>query len=189
MGKRSSAVMVRTILRAGALFALSALFVVFFCVDRAEAIAAFSREHKTECTTCHTIFPQLNEFGQAFEKNAFVWPGAAQKVKKVTQTEEERKTSEYINLSGIPAILPLSAILRTNWVFNNEDGVEDEFDQKNISAQLLAAGTFGGDMVGFWFNQTLGSYSTGPTPPGFWFAVRDPLGIPAHIRAGKFSPD
>jgi len=191
MGKRSRAVMVRGFLRAGAFFAVSTLFAVLFCVDRAEAIAAFSRNYKTECTTCHTIFPQLNEFGQAFEKNAFVWPHAVPLSKKVkaVQTEEERKSAEFISLSGIPSILPLSVNLRTSWVFNNEEGVEDEFDQKNLSAQLLAAGAFGGDMVGFWFNQSLGSYTGGPTAPGFWFAIRDPLGVPAHIRAGKFSPD
>ena len=155
MGKRSSAVMVRRFLGAGAFFAVTTLFLVFFCVDRAEAIAAFSREYKTECTTCHTIFPQLNEFGQAFEKNAFVWPGAVPLSKKVkaAQTEEERKSAEFINLSGIPSMLPLSVNLRASWVFNNEDGVEDEFDQKNLSAQILAAGAFGGDMVGFWFNR------------------------------------
>ena len=37
------------------------------------AIPAFSREHNTECTTCHTLFPELNEYGQAFLKNGFVW--------------------------------------------------------------------------------------------------------------------
>ena len=39
----------------------------------ASAIPAFSREHNTECTTCHTIYPELNEYGDAFLKNGFVW--------------------------------------------------------------------------------------------------------------------
>ena len=142
--------------------ALLGLILTVLFAGRAEAIPAYSREHKTECTTCHTIFPQLNEFGQAFEKNAFVWPGAAHRVKKVTQTEEERKSAEFINLSGLPAIVPLAVNLRASWVFNNEDGVEDEFDQKNYSVQLLAAGAFGGDRIGFWFNESLGSQTAGP---------------------------
>ncbi len=37
------------------------------------AIPAFSREHNTECATCHTIFPELNEYGDVFMKNGFVW--------------------------------------------------------------------------------------------------------------------
>lgn len=39
----------------------------------AQAIPAFSREHNTECATCHTIFPELNEYGDVFMKNGFVW--------------------------------------------------------------------------------------------------------------------
>ncbi len=42
-------------------------------VDRAEAIPAFTREYSAECTTCHTIYPELNEYGEAFYKNGFVW--------------------------------------------------------------------------------------------------------------------
>lgn len=181
----------RIILGAGLFFAAVTFFLAFVRVDRAEAIAAFSRTYKTECTTCHTVFPQLNEFGQAFEKNAFVWPSEVPRSNKakVDQTEEERKSAEFVYLSGLPAIVPLSANLRTSYTYDNEEGVEDEFNQKTISAQLLAAGVFGGDMLGFWFQQTLGSYSGGPSSPGFWFALRDPLGIPAHVRFGKFSPD
>jgi hypothetical protein len=36
------------------------------------AIPAFSRAHKVECTTCHTIAPELNEYGEAFLKNSYV---------------------------------------------------------------------------------------------------------------------
>ena len=190
MGKRLSAVLVRKFLMAGAFFAISTLFLTVFCVDRAEAIAAFSRELKTECTTCHTIFPQLNEFGQAFEKNGFVWPGGVEKSKKikVTQTEDERKSAEYIKLSGIPAMLPLSVSLGASYLY--DDTKEDNFDQKFFSAQLMAAGVVGGDRLGFWFNESLGSQSGGPTGPSqVWFVARDPLGVPVHLKFGRLSPD
>lgn len=190
MGKGSRGSMVRMLLGIGAFCAVATLFLTFFCVDRAQAIAAFSREIKTECTTCHTIFPQLNEFGQAFEKNGFVWPGGVAKSKKVkvTQTEEERKSAEFINLSGIPVVLPLSVNLGASYLY--DETKEDDFDQKFFSAQILAAGVFGGDRFGFWFNESLGSQSGGPTGPSqAWFVARHPLGIPVHLKAGKFSPD
>ncbi|MEI6825141.1 MAG: hypothetical protein WCK54_06095 [Desulfuromonadales bacterium] len=41
------------------------------------AIPAFSRAHKVECTTCHTIAPELNEYGEAFLKNSYVYVGKA----------------------------------------------------------------------------------------------------------------
>ena len=47
----------------------------FAWVGKSFAIPAFSRQHKTECTTCHTIYPELNEYGEAFRKNGYVWIG------------------------------------------------------------------------------------------------------------------
>ena len=196
MNARSGATVVRMFRGAGAFLAVSTLVVILavFCASRAEAIPAFSRAIKTECTTCHTIFPQLNEFGQAFEKNGFVWPGAVplSKKVKVTQTEEERKSAEFIKLSGLPSVLPLSATLSASYLYN--DKVEDEFDQKRYSAEIFGAGAFAGDLIGFWFNESLGNQDTTATnslsgPSQVYFVVRDPWGIPVHLKAGRFSPD
>ena len=41
---------------------------------RAKAIPAFSRKYQTSCATCHSNFPELNDFGQAFKKNGFKFP-------------------------------------------------------------------------------------------------------------------
>jgi len=38
------------------------------------AIPAFSRKYQTSCTTCHSNFPELNDFGEAFKKNGFKFP-------------------------------------------------------------------------------------------------------------------
>ena len=46
-------------------------------VGAAFAIPAFSRAHKVECTTCHTMAPELNEYGEAFLKNSYVYVGKA----------------------------------------------------------------------------------------------------------------
>lgn len=43
------------------------------------AVPAFSRAHKVECTTCHTIYPELNEYGEAFLKNSYVYVGKGAK--------------------------------------------------------------------------------------------------------------
>jgi hypothetical protein len=56
---------------------LAAAWVGWFCylsVPRAEAIPAFSRKYQTSCSTCHTNFPELNDFGAAFKKNGFKFP-------------------------------------------------------------------------------------------------------------------
>jgi len=52
--------------------------------DNAQAVPAFSRAHKVECTTCHTIYPELNEYGEAFLKNSYVYVGKTAKSAKKT---------------------------------------------------------------------------------------------------------
>lgn len=51
-------------------------------VSKSYAVPAFSRAHKVECTTCHTIAPELNEYGDAFLKNSYVYIGKSHKIEK-----------------------------------------------------------------------------------------------------------
>jgi hypothetical protein len=53
-----------------------------FFIGSAHAVPAFSRAHKVECTTCHTIYPELNEYGDAFLKNSYVYVGKGNKAAK-----------------------------------------------------------------------------------------------------------
>lgn len=54
------------------LLLLFAVTIMLANVHTADAIPAFSRQHKTECSTCHTLYPELNEYGEAFQKNSYV---------------------------------------------------------------------------------------------------------------------
>jgi len=42
----------------------------------AAAIPAFARKYQTSCETCHTVFPRLNSFGEAFRRDGFRFPEA-----------------------------------------------------------------------------------------------------------------
>jgi hypothetical protein len=42
----------------------------------AHAIPAFARKYGTSCQTCHTIYPKLTPFGEAFRRNGFKFPGS-----------------------------------------------------------------------------------------------------------------
>lgn len=61
---------------------LAAFLIQFLAADRGYAIPAFTRAYKVECTTCHTIYPELNEYGEAFLKNSYVYFGKAKKGEK-----------------------------------------------------------------------------------------------------------
>ncbi len=41
----------------------------------AHGLPAFARKYGTSCLTCHTIYPKLNPFGEAFRRNGFRFPG------------------------------------------------------------------------------------------------------------------
>jgi len=52
---------------------------LFFClflgwVSRTSAIPYWSRKYETSCTTCHSNYPELNDFGIAFKKAGFKFP-------------------------------------------------------------------------------------------------------------------
>ena len=57
------------------LVGLLAALVLFFVVTPAHAIPAFARRYGTSCLTCHTVYPKLNPFGEAFRRNGFKFPG------------------------------------------------------------------------------------------------------------------
>ena len=56
---------------------LSLVVLTILLPSQSHAIPAFSRANKVECTTCHTIAPELNEYGDAFLKNSYVYVGKA----------------------------------------------------------------------------------------------------------------
>jgi len=78
-------------------FLMSAI--ILCCFSNAYAIPAFSREHNTECATCHTIYPELNEYGDAFLKNGFVWN------KKSKDAAPATEKKEVVKGEGDPDIL------------------------------------------------------------------------------------
>jgi hypothetical protein len=41
----------------------------------ATAIPVFARKYATSCQTCHTVYPKLTPFGEAFRRNGFRFPG------------------------------------------------------------------------------------------------------------------
>ncbi|MBZ5528507.1 MAG: hypothetical protein LAN71_11480 [Acidobacteriia bacterium] len=50
------------------------VYMLFVSAPRVSAIPAFARKYQTSCTTCHSNYPELNDFGEAFKKNGFKFP-------------------------------------------------------------------------------------------------------------------
>lgn len=158
----------------------------------ASAIPAFSRQHKTECSTCHTIYPELNEFGDAFLKNGYVYPAGAGK----KQAPERQGKSEGLWLSGIPEQIPISFTATIDAAYNTDS--TDTIDLSSRSLRLHAGGAFR-EVAGFF--ATYNAYAQGAqsgtslTPSNastnineMYLVLRQALGTPVNLKVGRMEP-
>jgi hypothetical protein len=74
---------------------LCVLVALLACARPSWAIPAFARRYETSCSTCHTQFPNLNAFGEAFRRNGYQFPAGADaeaiKQKPMTLVSEARR--------------------------------------------------------------------------------------------------
>jgi len=70
------------------------------CAGSASAIATFTRQYKTECSTCHTIYPELNEYGEAFLKNSYVYSHKAVAAKSPVKVKRTLSQSVPVTVPG-----------------------------------------------------------------------------------------
>jgi hypothetical protein len=78
----------------------------------ARAIPAFARKYETSCLTCHTVFPKLNPFGEAFRRNGYRFPGIdSDYVKQGTVVLSQEANKKTFPNSVWPGTLPISVPL------------------------------------------------------------------------------
>src|SRR5271169_6903971 len=53
---------------------IATLVSMLILADHAQAIPVFARKYATSCITCHTIYPKLNDVGEAFRRNGYQFP-------------------------------------------------------------------------------------------------------------------
>jgi hypothetical protein len=115
---------------------IAALLATFTGVRRAGAVPSFSRKYQTSCLTCHTVYPVLNPFGEAFRRNGYRFPSQsgsvdsdAVKSKMIALGQEEYKKNfpNSVWPSEIPDAIPLSVMFNGSVAANMPDS--DAHDQ------------------------------------------------------------
>ena len=169
----------------------------------AAAVPAFARKYQTSCQTCHTIFPKLNPFGEAFRLNGYFMP--AQTAEQVKQTPismgaeaYERMWPEMVFPSDLPAYVPLALNTKMEDIYassTDDTGhqiIHNDF-QFPQEVNLFAAGTLGKTFSFFgevtWAENPDGSSSTEIEHARL--DVISPFG-PEHMfnfRIGKLAPN
>jgi hypothetical protein len=75
----------------------------------ASAIPAFARKYGTSCLTCHTVYPKLTPFGEAFRRNGYRFPGVdGDYVKQETVALGQEANKKSFPDAAWPATIPNS---------------------------------------------------------------------------------
>lgn len=114
-----------------ATLSVALLAITLVLPETVHAIPAFTRANNVECSTCHTIFPELNEYGEAFLKNGYVYFGKGKK-----KAAEKAKPA--------PAAAPVKPAAASGAVVVKGEGNEDLLSKlkagKMVSADAPEAG-------------------------------------------------
>jgi len=127
-------------------------------VEQAQAIPVFSRKYQTSCVTCHTIFPQLNPFGEAFRRNGYQFPDDDETLVKEEPVKlgidaYKEMFPKAIWPSTLPSIPAFSVFALAQNIVNlaPNPAVQKNWDINAPSdIELVGASTFGKDISTFW---------------------------------------
>jgi hypothetical protein len=174
------------------------------CSTLAEAIPAFARKYQTSCQTCHTIFPKLNPFGEAFRLLGYRMPAETEDMVKEKPVSlgapaYKRLWPKAVWPGEIASSVPLAVNIKladVNTSTLNDDGTvtsvknDLQFPQE---ANIFGGGTLG-DHISYLTEVTFGENPDGSVEVELEHARLDfdsPFGPEnlLHIRIGKFAPN
>jgi len=182
------------------------LFALVGSTPSALAIPAFARKYQTSCTTCHSNFPELNDFGEAFKKNGFKFPKDDDTFVKeppvLLGAEAQREAFPKVIYPGeIPGTIPISFRFLGFASYNSKRPLAaglvprtDLFSPDTFT--VIAAGSFGPNLS-FWVDDDLavgGSGADGGLGDGY-LKINDLghyIGLPKNalnLRFGQFELD
>ncbi|MFI5073305.1 MAG: hypothetical protein ACHP8A_20775, partial [Terriglobales bacterium] len=185
---------------------LAAVVYAIVSAPRAEAIPAFSRKYQTSCTTCHSNFPELNDFGIAFKKNGFKFPKDDDMFVKeppvlLGAKAQKEAFPKALYPGEIPGSLPIAFRYSGFAQYNSKIPLAVGFTPRTDlfapnTFTILAAGSFGSN-ISFWIDDDIstgGSGADGGLGDGYLKAndVGHWLHLPKdalNVRFGQFEID
>jgi hypothetical protein len=145
--------------------ALTGIVVYFVAQRDAHAIPSFARKYQTSCQTCHTVYPVLNPFGEAFRRNGYRFPSQngsedsdAEKAPSIALGQEEYKKTfpDSVWPDKIVEAVPLSVMFNGSVPINLPDSdakaaAGNTFTWSGIEAEmhLFGAGAFNDSLTYF----------------------------------------
>ncbi len=148
----------------------SFLCVIFAWTSKVSAIPAFSRKYQTSCSTCHSNFPELNDFGEAFKKNGFKFPKDDESFVKdppiLLGAKAQREAFPGAIFPGeIPGSIPIGLRYSGFATYNSKQPFAvgflprtDLFTPNTFT--MIAAGSFGPN-ISFWVDDDISTHGSG----------------------------
>ena len=158
----------------GVLFATSLIGLLLWILGstpKASAIPAFSRKYQTSCTTCHSNFPELNDFGEAFKKNGFKFPKDDENFVKeppvlLGAKAQKEAFPKAVFPGEIPGSIPIGLRYSGFAAYNSKrpfalGGFVPRTDLFNPNTfTIIAAGSFGPN-ISFWVDDDISTGGSG----------------------------
>ncbi len=116
------------------------LLILFFS-DSLMAIPAFARKYRMSCTTCHTPFPKLKDYGDEFAGNGFVL--ADQDAPRYYMDTGDDKLSL---IRDFPIAVRLEGLV----TYNNNDADKSDFNAP-YNLKLLSGGAIAPDIAYYFY--------------------------------------
>ena len=186
------------VVRAGV---LSIVAVLLVSARSALGVPAFARKYGTSCLTCHTVYPKLNPFGEAFRRNGFLFPGVdSDYVKQETvalgQDANKKEFPNSVWPGTLPGGVPLAVGFNGEAVFHPNKGsggaMADNQAGVNLNdlvaeGHLWAAGSFD-DHITFFGELTTSEGSTELELANVRFNDLIKSAHALDVAVGKFAP-
>src|SRR6202158_4206436 len=135
-------------------------------VPKTSAIPAFSRKYQTSCTTCHSDYPELNDFGEAFKKNGFKFPKDDETFVKeppilLGSKAQKEAFPNAVYPGDIPGSVPVAFRYSGNFAYNAKQPIAAGFLPRTDlfvpnTFTLIGAGSFG-PSLSFWVDNDISS--------------------------------
>ncbi|MDK1024472.1 MAG: hypothetical protein QGD92_09605 [Gammaproteobacteria bacterium] len=176
---------------------IACVFALLFAVwaPSASGIPAFARKYETACTTCHTMIPKRNSFGEAFRRNGY----------KMSEGDEDLIKQPQISLGApawkeqfpnavwptdIPFSVPFSAYVHQRLVYDpTQDDDKWQWDAPH-EFELLVGGSYGDNIsfYGTWVFFEKDKNAVGLKQ--FWLQFEDLLGPENafNVKIGRMEP-
>ena len=186
------------------------LWVMFTSVPKMAAIPAFSRKYQTSCTTCHSNYPELNDFGEAFKKNGFKFPKDDDSFVKeppvlLGAKAQKEAFPNAVYPGELPGNLPIAFRYTGNFNWNasqpkpviQSTGFVPQTDLFVPNTfTIISAGSFGPNLA-FWIDNDIstgGSGANGGLGDGYlrYNDIGHAFGLPKNsfnVRFGQFELD